>query len=81
MKRSFFLQVLQHLIQIFPSEAFPIPEGKLKSRALNMAEQDEEVIRIDQSVLRGLTEEIIRVFDDELIQGLASCDKNRQRLF
>ncbi len=45
-----------------------------------MAEKDEKVVRIDQTMFRGLPEKIIRVFDDELIQGLASSDQDGQRL-
>ena len=81
MKRPFLFEVLQHLTQIFSSKALPISEGKLKGRTLNMAEQDEEVVRVDQSVLRGSSEEIVRVLNDELIQGLAPGDENRQRFF
>ena len=80
MNRSFFFEILQHLIQIFSAEALSIFKGKFKGRALNMAEQDEKVIRIDQTMFWGLPKKVVRIFDDELIQGLAPGNENRQRL-
>jgi hypothetical protein len=78
MKRSFFFEVLQHLIQIFFAEALSVSKGKFEGRALNMAEQDEKVIRIDQAMLWRLPKKVIRIFDDELIEGLAPGNENRQ---
>jgi hypothetical protein len=78
MKRPFLFKVFQHLIQIFPPEAFPVLEGKFKRSTLNMAEQDKKVIRIDQAMLWRLPKKVVRIFDDELIEGLAPGNENRQ---
>ena len=54
MKRPLLFKISQDLRQVFPSESFSIPEGKLKGSALDVAEQDQEVIGIDESMLGGL---------------------------
>ncbi len=43
-----------------------------------MAEQDEQVVRIDEAVFGGSLEEIVGVLHDKLIQRKGPADQNRQ---
>ena len=51
------------------AEAVAVLKGQFESRALEVAEEDVQVVRIEQRVFRRLAQEIIRVADDVLIDG------------
>ena len=46
-----------------------------------MAQENEKIIWIDQPMLWRPSEEIIWIFDDELIQGLTPGNEDHERLF
>ncbi len=79
-KRSLLFKVFQHLGEIFSPKLLSISERKLKGSTLNVAEQDEKVIRVDQSMFGRFSEKVVRIFNDELIEGLASGNEDHQRL-
>ena len=64
------LEVAQQLRRVLePGELLALLEGQLVGGALDVVEQDVEVVRVDERLLRRLAEEVIRVVDDVLIHG------------
>ena len=59
------LQQLRHAWGI--AKGVAVLKGQLEGRALEVAEEDVQVIRIQQGVFRALAKEIIRVADDILV--------------
>ena len=69
----------QHLLQVVPAERFAIGERQLERRALDVIDEDVEVVGIDERALRRAVEEIRRVPHDELIERRAGGDQHRRR--
>ena len=74
-------QVVEELLQLLGREgakAFALGKGKFEHGAAQMIEQDEQVIRIDQGALGRLTEEIVGMMRQELVERIGGGDQNRQ---
>jgi hypothetical protein len=57
-------------------EFFTIADGQLEGGALEMGQQDLEIIGIDVGVFRRAVEEVVGVLDDVLIERGAGGDKD-----
>src|SRR5262249_60472806 len=53
------------------AERFIRRKRQLERRALEVIDEDVQVVRVDERVLRGPTEEVGRIADDELIERRA----------
>ena len=51
-----------------PAERVAVLERQLEGGALQVVHQDQQVVRIDQAVLRRAVEEVVGVLHDELIE-------------
>ena len=51
------------------AEGVAVLKGQLIGGALEVAEEDVQVVRIEQGVFRGLMQEVVRVADDILVDG------------
>src|SRR5262249_23110164 len=60
---------------LVPAKLLAVADRQFEGSAFQMCQQDLEVLRIDIGVLRRTAEEIIGVFDDELIERRAGCHK------
>src|SRR3954469_7205334 len=77
MDKTTLREILQNLAYIMTSELFIGSKRQLESGALEMAEQDVDVLRIDQPLLRRLIQKIVGMVDDVLIERRTRCDQNR----
>jgi hypothetical protein len=64
------LQVAEDLFQALAAEALSGREGQLEGRALDVADQDVQVLRVDAGLLDGGVEEVVGMFGDELVEGV-----------
>src|SRR6516165_10019270 len=62
-----------------PAERLRGAERQLERSALDVIDEDVQVVRIDQRALRRSVEEVRRVADDELIERRAAGDEYRRR--
>ena len=74
------LKVIEQLLQVFPAEALPLLEGELEGGALDVVQEDQQVVRIDPAELGGAGKKVIGVLHDELVQGGAAGDEEGQAL-
>ena len=75
----FLLEHPEQLFQVLVAETFPLAEGQLEGGALEVLDQDLEVLRIDQTALGRPFEEVVRVLDDELVDGGRVRHQHRRR--
>jgi hypothetical protein len=54
------LEVLQDLDQVLPAEALVAREGQLEGRALDVVDQDLQVLGVDPALLDRGAEEVVR---------------------
>ena len=76
---SFLRQHREDLLHVLAAEPLVVAERQLEGGALDVIEQDVEVVGIDQRVFRRRVEEVGRVADDELIDRRAAGDQHRRR--
>ena len=65
-------QDAEDLLQVLPAERLAGRERQLERRALDVVDQDLQVVRIDERVLGRRVEEVRRVADDELVERRAA---------
>ena len=71
---AFLLQEAQQLLWGGGvAEAVAVLDGKLIGGALEVAEENVQVIGVEQRVFRGLVQEVVRVADDILVDGRRGC--------
>ena len=73
-------EVIEKLLQIFLSETLAFFEREFEGRAFQVMKQDEKVVGIHAAVLGRAGEEVVRMFDDELVHGAAPGDQNGKAL-
>jgi len=59
-------------------EPFVVADGQHEGRARQVSDEDFEVLRIGESVLREAAEEVMRVLDDVLIERCAGGQYHRR---
>ena len=79
MHEPLFGQKAQHLLDIVTAERLRSRERQLERRALDVIDEDVEVVRIDERALRRRIEEVTRISDDELIERRAARHHDRRR--
>src|SRR5258706_8997712 len=80
MQKSGVLEEVAQLRQVIWSGGILIrSDRQLERRALQMIQPDFEIVGIEVGVLRSLSEKIIRVLDDELIEWMAGGDQHSSR--
>src|SRR5260370_13442430 len=80
MKRArFFSEKVAQRGHVVRTELFTLANGQLKCSTLEMVNQNLEVVRVDVCVLRRAFEEVLRVFQDVLVQRRAGSDQHRER--
>ena len=62
-------QEVTHVTDGMGSEEFVVAEGEFEDGALEVVEQEFEVVGIDEGVFGRLAEEVFGVFDDVLVDG------------
>ena len=72
-------QKLQDLLHVLQPEALAGAKRQLECRALEVIEQDVQVVGIHQGVFGRRVEEIRRVAQHELVDGRAAADHHRRR--
>ena len=73
---SLLVQVVQQFLGgLRIAELVPVRKGQLKGRAFEMAQQDIQVVRIQQGVLRALGQQIIRMVHDILVNRRGRGDE------
>ena len=73
-------QDAENLLQVVPAERLGAGERQLERRALDVIDEDVQVVGIDQRPLGRAIEEIRRMPDDELIERRAARHHDRGRL-
>ncbi len=73
------LEVLQDLDEALPPESLVAHEGQLEGRALDVVDEDLEVVGVDAALLDGRPEEVVRVLRDELVEGGRVGDEDGDR--
>ena len=66
----------EHRLRVRATKLLVLPEGQLERRALQVVEQDVEVVRIDETALGRRVEEEVRMTNDELIDRRAARDQD-----
>ena len=69
----------EDFLHVVPAERFVGRERQLERRALDVIDEDVQVVGIDQRPLGRGVEEVRRVADDELIERRAARDHHRRR--
>ena len=64
-----FLKKFEHFGGVVGSEEFVVAEGEFEDGALEVAEDDLEVVGVDIGVFGGAVEEVLGVLDDVLVEG------------
>ena len=72
-------QQSQHSLQIFLAELFARRKRQLERRALDVVEQDLQIVGVDEGVLRRSLKKVVWVLDDELVDGPAAGHHDRHR--
>jgi len=78
-QKTRFFQKPANLSDIVPPELLGVADGQLESRALDMRQQDLEILGINVSVLGRAPEEVVRVLDNVLIERRAGSYQHRRR--
>src|SRR5258708_20970893 len=76
---SLRLQQAEHLPHVGSTESLAILEWDLEDRRLQVTEENQEVVGIDQSVLGGALQEVLRVAGQELVDRVAGADQDADR--
>jgi hypothetical protein len=69
----------EDLLHVLAAEALARPERQLERGALDVIEQDVQVVGVDERVLGRGVEEVRRVADHELVDGRAARHQHRGR--
>ncbi len=72
-QESGFLQKAAQVGGLVWSEFFSIRQRQLERRAFHVGQQDFEIVGVDTGMLRRLAEEVLRVFNDVLVERRARC--------
>ncbi|MPM55092.1 hypothetical protein SDC9_101877 [bioreactor metagenome] len=70
------------MFQILPqntAKSIPFEKGQLKLGTDKLLDQDEWIVRIDESFFRWFIQNVFRVLTQELVQRVGRCDQNRHR--
>ena len=78
-QRGVFTQEAAQFLRVLLAEGFAVADGQLKSRALQMADQDFQIIRVDVRMLRRAFKKIFGMLHDVLIQRIAGRHQHRER--
>src|ERR1019366_332476 len=78
-EESALFQEAADLAEIVLAEALAVAQGQLKGSALQVRQQDLQVLRIDVGVLRRAAEEVIGMLHDVLIERRAARHQHRRR--
>jgi hypothetical protein len=65
------LEEVEDLADLGPAELLAVLERQLEGGALDVVDEDGEVVRVDEGHLGRLGEEVFRVVDDELVERRA----------
>ena len=79
MQEPEFLEKAAQLAGVVRSELLAVAHRQLEGRALQMTQQDFEIVGIDVGVLGRTVEEILGMLDDVLIERRAGGHQHRQR--
>ena len=79
-KHALLFQVGKQFHEVFLAEHLPFFKGQLECRTLYVMEQYQKVVRVDPAVLGRACKEIVGVFHDELVHGIALCNQDREAL-
>src|SRR4030095_4957336 len=79
MDGSTLRQVFENFRNVVAAKSLLFTKWQFKCRALKMADEDMDVIGIDQSLLRRLTKKVFRMIDDILVQWSARCHQHGYR--
>ncbi len=72
-------QELQRILWPVATEALAALEGQFEGGALDVLDDDQEIVRVNPPALRRPLEEIVRVTDDELVERRGRRHEDRQR--
>jgi len=64
------LEVLQDLDEVLPAERLVAHERQLERRALDVVDEDLQVVGVHPALLDRRAEEVVRVLRDELVEGV-----------
>ena len=73
------LEQLEQLVHVGPAEALLVFERQLEQAGLQVAGEEQEVVGVDQPLLRIGAEEVLGVADDELVERRARRDEHADR--
>ena len=72
MDQALFSEDAKDFLNVVTAETFRRREWQLEGGAFDVIDQDVEIVRIDQRVLRRSVEKVRRIANDELIERRAA---------